>query len=124
MDKKYDYVSNLEPPSFPDGLDVEVFSLSSLQKANELATLSFDREHVTPFIRKNFSSRYNISYKKDLSSIRLTLDTKYDLGILDSLVKKQNLGIDFSVQELIDFISNNPKILKDNIEAVRNMEVK
>ena len=46
-----DYVSNIDPPSFPDGLDVEVFSRQSLEAANLGAQSDFDREHVTPFIR-------------------------------------------------------------------------
>ena len=48
-----DYLSNVEPTSFPDGLDVEVFSFKSLSDANKLAKSSFDREHVTPFIRNS-----------------------------------------------------------------------
>ena len=28
--REFDYVSNISPPTFPDGLDVEVFKLSSL----------------------------------------------------------------------------------------------
>ena len=29
----YDYVSNVDPPTFPDGLDTEVFSFSALDRA-------------------------------------------------------------------------------------------
>ena len=47
-----DYVSNIDPPSFPDGLDVEVFNRQSLDAAKFSSQTEFDREHVTPFIRK------------------------------------------------------------------------
>ena len=50
FNSKADYASNREPPTFPDGLDVEVMSFSALQKANEVASNAYDREHVTPFI--------------------------------------------------------------------------
>lgn len=49
--KNVDYASNTEPPTFPDGLDTEVFSFAALETAHQQATNSFDREHVTPFIR-------------------------------------------------------------------------
>ena len=48
-----DYVSNTLNPTYPEGLDVEVFRFSSLEKANSEATLESEREHVTPYIWKN-----------------------------------------------------------------------
>ena len=46
------YASNINPPTFPDGLDVEVIAFSSLKKAYMKSKDKFDLEHVTPFIRK------------------------------------------------------------------------
>ena len=48
-----DYLSNSNPPTYPDGLDIEVFTREQLVKAYHSATLDFDKEHVTPYIRKN-----------------------------------------------------------------------
>ena len=45
-----DYVSNVHPPTYPDGLDTEVFSVEALETAWREARLPSDREHVTPFI--------------------------------------------------------------------------
>lgn len=45
-----DYASNLHPASFPDGNDVEVMTLASLEAAWNEAHLSMEREHTTPFI--------------------------------------------------------------------------
>jgi len=28
----YDYISNVNPPTFPDGLDIEVFNFKTLKK--------------------------------------------------------------------------------------------
>ena len=50
---KVDYFSNTDPATFPDGLDIEVFSFQSLKRANQEALSEFDREHVTPYIRNN-----------------------------------------------------------------------
>jgi spore coat polysaccharide biosynthesis protein SpsF len=45
-----DYASNLHPASFPDGNDVEVFSMEALGTAWREAELPMEREHTTPFI--------------------------------------------------------------------------
>jgi glutamate-1-semialdehyde 2,1-aminomutase len=46
-----DYFSNINPPTYPDGLDIEVFSIGALERAASEATSSFDREHATPYLR-------------------------------------------------------------------------
>ena len=41
MSRNYDFVANTSPPyrkSYPDGVDVEVFSFESLKEANKKAT--------------------------------------------------------------------------------------
>ena len=78
--KKYDYVSNTIKPTFPDGLDAEVFSFKVLEKTWKNANLEKDREHVTPYIIRNKKfKKYNHKFKKDLSSLRLTIDETIDL---------------------------------------------
>jgi glutamate-1-semialdehyde 2,1-aminomutase/spore coat polysaccharide biosynthesis protein SpsF len=46
-----DYASNIDPPTWPDGLDCEVVTAAALRAAAAEATRPSDREHVTPFIR-------------------------------------------------------------------------
>src|SRR5690606_10660564 len=50
---KFDYVSNLHPPSYPDGNDVEVISMNALKEAYNNAKKIFEREHTTPYIWEN-----------------------------------------------------------------------
>ncbi|OOO02591.1 MAG: 3-deoxy-manno-octulosonate cytidylyltransferase [Chromatiales bacterium USCg_Taylor] len=45
-----DYASNLHPPSYPDGNDAEVMSMSALASAWREAAQGFEREHTTPFL--------------------------------------------------------------------------
>ena len=54
----YDYVSNVNPPTFPDGMDVEVFNFKTLKKVFYKATDKDDKEHVTKLIR------YSNNFKK------------------------------------------------------------
>ena len=52
LKEKIDYLSNTNPPSFPDGLDIEITNLHELNTANLASKDSYDREHVTPFIKE------------------------------------------------------------------------
>ena len=49
----FDYVSNSYPPTFPDGMDVEIFNREVLFEADLFSRNKFEREHVTPWIRNN-----------------------------------------------------------------------
>ena len=92
----FDYVSNTLLPTFPDGLDTEVFSMNSLKKANLNATSKYDKEHVTPYLKRNkFIRRENFTSKIDNSSLRLTLDTKVDYENIKKIYKyfKNNFSV-------------------------------
>jgi glutamate-1-semialdehyde 2,1-aminomutase/spore coat polysaccharide biosynthesis protein SpsF len=52
-DGKADYVCNNLPPLWPHGLDCEAFAAELLAHAAREATVPADREHVTPWIRRN-----------------------------------------------------------------------
>ena len=72
-----DFVSNNNPPSFPEGLDTEVFTFKALSKAYSVAKKKFDREHVTQFFYKNpkIFKQINFTHKKSLQHHRWTIDT-------------------------------------------------
>jgi spore coat polysaccharide biosynthesis protein SpsF len=82
------YVSNVAPPTFPDGLDVEAFTFDALEAAYREARLGSDREHVTPFIR-NHGDRFrsaNVRGLGDMSHLRWTIDYEDDLKFVTSLL--------------------------------------
>jgi spore coat polysaccharide biosynthesis protein SpsF len=90
LEEPVDYLSNINPPSFPDGQDIEIMTFSSLERAWNEATQSYDREHVTPYLR-NKSNGFkvkNFSNSKDFSHIRMTLDTQVDHARLSCLITK------------------------------------
>ena len=64
-----DYTSNCYPRSFPDGLDVEVFSFKALKKAFLNAKTTYDKEHVTTYIKKdkNLIKNFLSSKNQELS---------------------------------------------------------
>jgi spore coat polysaccharide biosynthesis protein SpsF len=86
-----DYVSNVHPPTYPDGLDTETFSVEALETAAREARLPSEREHVTPFIWGH-PERFrlaNVEHTENLSEHRWTVDTGADLkfvrGVFEAL---------------------------------------
>jgi spore coat polysaccharide biosynthesis protein SpsF len=106
----YDYVSNLDPPTFPDGLDVEVMARAALEEAFRKATLPSEREHVTPYIRNNPRlKRNNLRNPVDLSSLRWTLDTADDLRfirrIYEGLYRPPRM---FTTPDILAYLEEHP----------------
>jgi glutamate-1-semialdehyde 2,1-aminomutase len=77
------YTSNVIPPTYPDGLDVEVFTREALLSAADKATSTFDREHVTPFIQREAAGLCsNVTNEEDFSHLRWTVDESADLALV------------------------------------------
>jgi len=86
-----DYASNVEPPTFPEGYDCEVFTRECLTRIDREATLAYEREHVTVRVRERPDEFHtaHVAHEPDLSWMRLTVDVPADLErvarLLDSL---------------------------------------
>jgi len=118
-----DYTSNVDPPTYPDGLDVEVITFKALEHAFHNANLSSEREHVTPFIRKNNKEFkcVNVVNRIDLSDKRWTLDEKNDYVFVKSIYKNlYNRNKYFKMKDILKFIKENPEIEKINENINRN----
>lgn len=117
----FDYVKT-DPGSFPDGLDTEVFKFTALKKAYEEATMSSEREHVTPYIWKNgsaeggslFKSAYmkNVEGDYDAATNRITIDEPEDFEVLRTLI--QTIGIDKGWKDYMDYLEEHPEIKRLN----------
>lgn len=120
---RYDYICNRQPSTWPDGLDTEVFSMATLKKDWEEATLKSDREHVTTYVwqHPNIFKLKSIHHSVDLSQHRWTLDTKEDLEFLrlifEELQKKQQFG---HLAEVLAILQEHPDWLKINAQYRRN----
>ena len=109
-----DYASNTIKYTFPDGLDVEVFSFTALKEAWKNAKLLSEREHVTPYIRKNekFKNK-NVYSKKKYPVYRLTLDYKEDYQFIREIYKGINKEM-FYLDDIVNFLKTNQQLLKIN----------
>ena len=83
---KFDYITNTNPPTFPDGLDFEIFSRSAFEKANKISKNTYENEHVTPIFKYSNNSNKKYKNKIDLSQIKLSIDTFDDLKLIRKLV--------------------------------------
>lgn len=119
----YDYVSNIHPPTYPDGLDTEVFSFQTLKKAWQEAKLKSEREHVTPYIWNNFKffKLKNVTADVDYSNYRWTLDTQADFDLIENIIieceRVRNQG---GIFEIIEVLEKHPNWLKINSTHIRN----
>lgn len=117
-----DYVSNTMKPTYPEGLDIEVFRFRSLEIAWGSAKLPSEREHVTPFIWKNPDIFHcaNIENDEDLSSYRWTLDYKEDLQFTKEVYEKLNDKGIFHMYDILDLLKRYPYLSKINDNYTRN----
>ncbi len=118
---KVDYVSNCEPPTFPDGLDVEVFSKKCLEKTYKLAKKSYDKEHVTTYIRSSKIFK-TINYKNDIdySNIRWSLDQKEDFEEISLILRYFNTKKYFSWKDILKITEANKDKFYKNSRIKRN----
>lgn len=116
-----DYISNASEPTFPDGLDIEVFSYEALKKAHEDAREIFDREHVTPYLRNSGKFKTSvIRNDKDLSSLRWTVDEPEDFSVIEKVFKYFYPRINFTWKEILALQEKNPILFFDNQNINRN----
>ena len=122
-----DYVSNCVEPTFPDGLDVEVFKFSVLETAWKESLLPSHREHVTPFIHQN-NERFKVGHYKmqeDLSHLRWTVDRPEDFEFVSRIYKElypQNPT--FITEDILELINRKPSLLEINSHVERNLGAK
>lgn len=118
-----DYASNVNPPTFPDGLDVEVFSYTALNKAWSTALLKSEREHVTPYIRNHPELFSQANYKglQDLSALRWTVDEARDLELVTHIYEHfYPRSRVFSLDEILAFLADHPEVAAINQGFARN----
>jgi len=80
IETESEYCSNIDPPTFPDGLDVEVFRPAALSKVRDLGPLARDLEHVTWSLRESgHFTTANLAADRDMSHLRWVVDVPEDL---------------------------------------------
>lgn len=114
-----DYSSNIDPPTYPDGLDCECFTREALDAADRLASAGPDREHVTLWMRTSDASLRRVNHRciVDGSHLRLTVDYPDDLQAVRSLVDEMGSDDRFGVFDLLAALDRRRDILTLNPHA-------
>ena len=118
INSNVDYCSNTLIESFPDGQDIEVFTYSALKKAWKESVLKSEREHVTPFMKKNFKSINIHSNSMEFNKVRMTVDEPKDLVVINKLVDK--LGLNENWKNYSKLYLNDKNIKNINASIIRN----
>jgi spore coat polysaccharide biosynthesis protein SpsF (cytidylyltransferase family) len=123
---RLEYVSNIHPPTYPDGLDVEVFSIEALFRAWREAEWASEREHVTLYMR-NHPERFvqdHLRSERDWSHYRWTLDEEADYRYLTALVElaeKEGLNPrETGYRQWLALAERYPELFRMNGDIMRN----
>jgi glutamate-1-semialdehyde 2,1-aminomutase len=116
-----DYASNVAPATYPDGLDTEVFSFSTLATAWQDATRPREREHVTPYMRESGRFRtINLTHEEDCSGERWTVDEPPDFEVVGKVFEYFAPRIDFGWLEVMQLSKLKPELFSANRHLMRN----
>lgn len=120
--KNAEYASNIDPPTYPDGLDVEVFTRNALEIAHREAVRGTDRDTVTRWMVRN---RYRLPAANltcplpDLVHERWVLDSPEDYDMLQKLVEGLR-GEEPTLLNVLEVLDRDPDIRKINSKYTRN----
>ncbi len=117
-----DYASNVDPRTFPDGLDVECFTRVALDRAASEAREQSQREHVTTWMHRADAGlrRANVRAVADGSPLRLTVDYPADLAAIRRLIELIGRpAADFDMFDILRCIAAHPEIIELNATTNR-----
>jgi glutamate-1-semialdehyde 2,1-aminomutase len=116
-----DYATNTLPPTYPDGLDVEAFTLQTLKQTWVSATTEAEREHVTPYMRNSGHFRIaSIQNDSDQSEHRWTVDQIEDYEVIRNVLSALGNRADFSWHDVLELQQKHPSHFGANLGIERN----
>lgn len=116
-----DFAANRLPPPWkrttPIGMDTEVVTFTAFEQAWREAEKKYAREHVMPYLYEQ-EGRFRIllvDHDPDLGHLRLTVDTHEDLILVRKIYEQFGNKDDFSLQDILDLLDENPEFLEINV---------
>ncbi|MCF6768105.1 glycosyltransferase family protein [Thiotrichales bacterium 19S11-10] len=111
-----DYCANtipFETSTFPDGSDVEVFTIKALERAHKEAKNFEDREHVTFYFWKYDHGFLTAQYQgeRNISHYRITVDYPEDLEVISYIIHElQRRKLFGYINEVISILCENDTV--------------
>jgi len=125
IEQNVDYCSNTLVEHYPDGQDIEVMTFRALAQAYREAKLASDREHVTPYIKRNSTAMgkglfkaVNYGCEANYNAVRMCVDEPRDLLVARALAEGCGLHADWLTYTA--YYLNHPSIATMNGEIIRN----
>lgn len=116
-----DYCSNTIPPTYPDGLDVEVFSFAALERAAQETDKPFDHEHVTPYLKDPARFRQEVVLNdEDFSVLRWTVDEAPDFAVIAAVFSHFAPEVHFDWMSVLELERTHPQLFAANKTLIRN----
>lgn len=119
----FDYVSNIHPPTFPEGQDTEVFSKEALFHAERETKDPYLREHVTAYFYRNPEKFriLNVANEIDLAKYRWTLDTLEDFEFFEQIYAAlYHPGKIIGMNEVLEWLGQHPDVQMINQNVKRS----
>ncbi len=123
LEHKADYTSNVLIPTFPDGLDVEVFTAAAFTRLTLAALASSEREHVTlgMYGRPEEFTTWNVSQETDHSDLRWTVDVPEDLLFVEGVYQRlYESNAEFGQEEILSLLEQEPSLSRTSGDLARN----
>ncbi len=119
---KYDYTSNVVRRTFPDGLEVEVFSFRALERAWREVTRASEREHVTPYLRLTDKFRiHSVERSENLSALKWSVDTDRDMAFMKAVYQRlAPQGQIFHWEDVLQLVREEPELAAINQDSTVN----
>jgi spore coat polysaccharide biosynthesis protein SpsF len=121
LDDPCDYASNALAPTYPRGLDVEVFTMAALSRAWRDARKPYEREHVTPYIYEHpeLFRLVSVQADADYSHYRWTLDTAEDLELLRAIYARFSNQDEFGWRDVLRLVQHEPQLTRLNAHVIQ-----
>ena len=119
LNGSYDYVSNAIKETYPDGLNVQVFSVKVLDEVARLTNDPADRENVSLYIYEHPDKYqlYNIEAPPEYyhPEYRWTVDTEEDLQLMKAIYESLYYeNPNFSTKDIMELLKQKPDLCKIN----------
>ncbi|EMO70361.1 cytidylyltransferase domain-containing protein [Leptospira santarosai] len=111
---RIEFLTNCFQRTFARGMDIEIFTLSLLEKLDSICHLPYEREHIVPYVEENAREFKFFEYpnERNDSKYRLTIDTIEDYETLKSCISYFS-SKKFSYNDLVQMIERNPSIIQN-----------
>lgn len=123
-DSSLDFVTNVLPPTFPDGLDIEIIRIGALERLwNRSRGDEFLSEWYNHDIRQHpdLYKMKNIAQAQDQSGLRWTVDFPEDFTFVSRVFETLSPnGEVFSRADVMDLLKREPALLELNRAHVRD----